>query len=58
MRFAKSFDSQCTIGKFFGRFGKRGGTFRCQLLKGHQGEHVDAFGRKWLRDKREKDTKE
>ncbi len=54
---AKNFESQCSIGKYFGPFGKRGGTLRCQIRKGHDGDHVDAFGRKWRRDRRELDTR-
>jgi hypothetical protein len=52
-RLAKSFETQCSIGKYFGPFGKRAGTYRCQLTKNHEGKHIDAFGRKWPRDKRE-----
>jgi hypothetical protein len=46
-RLAKNFQEQCLKGKYFGRFGKNGGTWRCQLKKGHDGNHVDAFGREW-----------
>lgn len=50
---AKNMDEQCMIGKWFGRFGKAGGTYRCQLRKDHDGDHVDWFGRKWPRGNRE-----
>lgn len=51
-RLARSFDNQCSKGKYFGPYGKRGGTFRCQLIIGHPGSHQDAFGRKWRNSER------
>jgi hypothetical protein len=46
---ARNFDEQCAKGKYFGRFGRNGGTWRCQLKKRHLGNHVDTFGRSWAR---------
>lgn len=51
---ARSFEEQCTKGKYRGRFGKGGGTWRCQLKREHKGDHVDALNRAWPRGKREK----
>ena len=52
---AKSFDEQCLKGKYFGRFSKNSGTWRCQLKRGHLGSHVDVVGRSWPLSKRELD---
>jgi hypothetical protein len=50
---ATNFETQCLQGKYFGCLGKSGGTYRCQLKRGHVGSHVDTFGRSWPLSKRE-----
>jgi len=41
---AHNMDTQCYAVKFYGR---KKGTYQCQLEEDHPGWHVDCIGREW-----------